>query len=123
MCMDSKEYKNLTSLWSVKRRNIIEDSIALIGNTHSFLAKKLRETLECESIEKPVEHTGGSESDYFAVLLSEKETQELIDVLFDLEAAAVPQGDGVGFEKEALQAREACRIASLVDEWNQINAD
>ena len=56
------------------------------------------------------------------ILLSEEEAQELIDLLFDLEAAAVPQGDGIGFEKEAMQAREASRIASLVNDWNKLNA-
>ena len=121
--MDSNEYKRRTSLWNIKRRNIIEDSLRLIEKENSLLAQKLKLTLENDPVDKPMGHIGGKESDYFEVNLSEDEMQELVDLLFELEAAVVPQGDGVGFGKEALQAREANRIASLVDEWNKINAD
>ena len=123
MCMENQEYKHVTSLWNVKRRNIIEDSLTLVEKENLLLATKLKETLESKPVDKPAGHTGDKESDYFEVLLNEDEMQELVDLLFELEAAVVPQGEGIGFEKEALQAREASRIASLVDEWNKLNAD
>ncbi len=122
MSMDSVEYKQITSLWNVKRRNVIEDSLALIRGESPDLAIKLESTLARSPVQKPSHHTGGKESDFFRVLVTESEMQDLIDLLFDLEAASVPQGDGIGFEKEARQAREASRIASIVDEWNKLNA-
>jgi hypothetical protein len=121
--MDSIEYKQITSLWNVKRRNIIEESLALIQGESPDLEKKLESTLASNPVQKPNEHDGGKESDFFRVLITESEMQDLIDLLFDLEAAAVPQGDGIGFEKEAMQSREASRIAGLVDEWNKLNAE
>lgn len=97
--------------------------MALIENESAGLHKKLKSALASAPIEKPVGYVGGEESDFFEVLLTEDEMQDLVDVLFDLEAAAVPQGDGLGFEKETIQAREASRIASLVDEWNKLNLE
>ena len=121
--MDNKEYKRITSLWNVKRRNIVQGSLALIKAVNSPLSHKLESTLRSAPVEKPESHTGGKESDYFEVQISEDEMQELVDTLFELEAEAVPQNEGIDFEKEAMQARDANRIASLVDEWNKINAD
>jgi len=119
--MNSKEYKQKTLLWNVKRRNIIEDSLSLIKTENTTLIDKLKSTLAGNPIQKPEHHIGGKETDYFEIPLNEDETQDLIDLLFELEAAAVPQGSGIGFEKEAFQAREASRIARLVDEWNKLN--
>ncbi len=121
--MDHKEYGRIISLWNVKRRNVIEDSLALIIGNNSDLAAKLKSTLASTPVQKPEKHTGGKDTDYFEVLLDKEETQELIDLLFSLEADAVPQGDGLGFENEAMQAREASRIAGLVNEWNKLNLE
>ena len=121
--MDSSEYKQIKEKWNVKCRNTIVDSMALIKDENAELHSKLENTLNSEPVKKPSEHSGGKETDYFEVQLTEDEMQELVDMLFDLEASAVPQGDGVGFENEALQAREASRIAALVDEWNKLNAE
>jgi len=111
MRMDSEEYKRITSLWNVKRRGIIDDSLSLIMGENSDLANKLKSTLASTPVQKPERHTGGKETDYIEVLLHEEETQEFIDLLFDLEGAAVPQGTDMGFENEAIQAREASRMA------------
>ena len=120
--MDNLEYKQAKQKWNVKRRSIISDTMQLIKGLNDSLYTKLQRSIEAPPIEKPPSHTGGIDSDFFVILLSEEEAQELIDLLFDLEAAAVPQGDGIGFEKEAMQAREASRIASLVNDWNKLNA-
>ena len=119
--MNSAEYKQEKNKWNVKSRNIIADSMVLIEGENKELCAKLEKSLACPPIEKPPSHTGGIESDLFEVLLTMAEIQELIELLFDLEAAAALQGEGLGFEQEALQARKACNIASLLDEWNKLN--
>ena len=43
--MDSEEYKRITSLWNVKQRGIIDDSLSLIMGENSDLANKLTSTL------------------------------------------------------------------------------
>ena len=121
--MDSEEYKQIKSKWNVKSRNIIVDTMVLIKSESSALYRKLEITLAGGSIAKPSGHTGNAETDFFEVKLTEEEVQGLIDLLFDLEAASVPQGGGLGFDKEAVQAREASRRASLVGEWNKLNAE
>jgi hypothetical protein len=121
--MNSEEYKRITNQWNVKRRNLIEDSLALVEKESEELAEMLRKTLVGVPIENPTLHTGDMDTDYFKVQMSEEEMQNLIDLLFELEAASVPKGDGVGFEKEAFQAGEASRIALLVNEWNKLNVD
>jgi hypothetical protein len=99
--MDSTEYKKAKDRWNVKSRKVISDSIALVEGQHEELCAKLKGTLDGSPIEKASSHTGGSESDFFEVLLTKDEMQDLIDLLFEMEAAAVPQGDGLGFEEEA----------------------
>jgi len=121
--MDSSEYKLKKSYWNVKSRKTISDSMALIKNECPEVYLAFEKTLANPPIERPLGHTGGKESDFFEVQLSEDEVQDLIDILFEHEAAAVPQGDGAGFENEAIQAREASRIAGLVDEWNKLNVE
>ena len=121
--MNSEEYKRITSLPKVKQRKIIEDSLALIMGKNSDLEDKLKSTLDSTPVQKPEKHTGDKETDYFEVLLNEEETQELIDLLFELEGTAAPKDNGIDFENEAMQASKASRIADLVDEWNKLNLE
>ncbi len=121
--MDCAEYKKKLSRWNVKRRNIIEDTLALLKGENVELYKKLLPILNDKPIEKPSKHAGGRDSDYFEITLSENDVQKIIDELFNLEACAVPTGTGIGFEEEAIQSREANRIARLVDEWNKLNTN
>jgi len=121
--MDGSAYKKKVSKWNVKRRNIIEDTLALLKGENSALYAKLLPVLDRKPIEKPPQHSGGNEADYFEINLSEDEVQEIIDELFNLEACAVSTGTGIGFEEEAIQSREASRIARLVDEWNKLNTN
>jgi len=121
--MDSQEYKQIQSRWNVKRRNVIVDTMVLIKSDSAGLYRKLEATLAGAPIEKPNGHKGSEETDYFEVQLTEEEMQDLVVLLFDLEAASVPQGNGLGFEEEAMQAREGSRIGGIVDEWNKLNAE
>ena len=110
--MNNEEYKQITSLWTVKRRNTIDDSLRLIMGKNSELAEKLKSTLASTPVQKPEKHAGGKETDYFEVLLNEEETQKLIDLLFELDGVAA---------NESTQTGEACRIAALVNVWNKLN--
>ena len=119
--MDNVEYKKKVSQWNVKRRNIIEETLALLKDENPSLYEVLLPVLDQQPIEKPPKHSGGKETDFFEIPFPKNKVQEIIDVLFDLEAAAVPDEASLDFEDIAKKSKEANRIAALVDEWNQLN--
>ncbi len=119
--MDNATYKKKVSQWNVKRRTIVEDTLALLKDKNPSLHEKLEPVLEQNPVEKPWKHSGGKETDFFEVHLSKDEVEEIVSELFDLEASAVPMDEGLGSEEAATQSREASRIASLVDDWNKLN--
>jgi len=121
--MNNTEYKKIVAHWSVKRRNIIEDTIELLKDENAILCSKLQGSIDSGPIEKPLHHDGGKELDFFKVLLSEDEVQETIDILFDLEALAVPGDSLLDKSEQVRRTKEAKRIVSLLDLWNVINLE
>ena len=113
--MDSKVYGKKAAEWNVKRRQILEATLTLIEPHSPELARILSEALSESPVPKPAKHGGGPESDFFEVRISKADAQRVVDLLFDMESAAVPLDDS--------DSREAGRIAALVDEWNRVNWD
>jgi hypothetical protein len=111
LSMEQGEYKVLQADPRVFRRGEIALTIRLVGDELPDVARAFTELLEGPALDKPLQHSGGVETDLFRVELSEAEAEDICGHLLSKEAAAAsPSG-----ETTAL----ASTIASLVDRWSR----
>ena len=107
--MDSAEYHKQCSSPASFRRKELEDTYEALKVAQSEKAKIIANALESSPIEKPRQHSGGQENDYFNVAVPELDAEAIIEVLGDLEAQSVSE--------EGHTTPLASHYASLLDRW------
>lgn len=110
-CQDSKTYKHEMGRSDVFHRTTIEETIAVLDHKQPELAQRIRIQLALPPIQKPGQHTGGSESDIFPLKLSRAEVDLIVEALGDAEVAALGP--------DYATTPEASRFVTLQGIWNQ----
>lgn len=107
--MDSAEYHKQCSSPSSFHRKELEDTYEAMKKAQSEKAKTIANALASKPIEKPKQHSGGQENDYFYVAIPEHDAEIIIEELGTLEAQSVsPEGHTTAL---------ASHYASLLDRW------
>lgn len=109
--MDSKTYKREMSGADVFHRGTLEETIAVLERKQADLAQRVRNQLERPPIQKPEQHTGGSDSDIFRVELFRAEVDLIVEALGEAEVGTLGP--------DYTTTPEASRFADLRDTWSR----
>ena len=113
--MNADEYKSLIRAKDVLDHTTLKETLDELVSKQEFeLAGAIKRILENNQIDKPVLHSKPQElsTAYYKVDLAAIDTEKIIGILFELEAAHV------GEDGETTPA--ASLYASLVDKWNRV---
>ncbi|MGV6827007.1 MAG: hypothetical protein ACWA5Q_08515 [bacterium] len=107
--MDSAGYHKQCSSPASFSRKQLEDTHKALQQAKSKKQKVISAVLETNPIEKPKQHRGGRETDYFEVTVSKSDAETIIQELGTLEAQYVSE--------EGLATPMTYHYASLLDRW------
>jgi hypothetical protein len=111
MTIDAPEYRLLQQSPRVFRRSELSSTCRLLGEAWPGISASISRILEGEPIAKPLQHTGGPDTDLFDVAVPLLEARQVCGHLLSREAAAVsPDGDTTAL---------ASTISSLLDRWTR----
>jgi|SRR5690606_3780705 len=110
--MNQSEYRELAKAANALCRSVIEETIDVVRPAHPRIANKLQTIIERGPIEKPEKHEGGKDTDFFRVVLQEREVEAIVEVFGDLEVANV--------SSEGKTTSLAAHYADLLDLWSEV---
>lgn len=108
--MDASEYHRQCQRPDAFPRDVLERCVHWLRDRDPKSANLLENALSSSPIQKPAEHQGGAESDYFLVRMDPASLDVLIHSLFEAEAEAA-----------AAESPAAGQIADLVDSWSRLH--
>ncbi|WP_036253685.1 hypothetical protein [Methylobacter sp. BBA5.1] len=107
--METRAYHEICSKPSSFSRQEIEQTLAALEKVESNKMGLISDTLKSKPAEKPAQHRGSKETDYFLVQITIEDAEKIVEALGTLEAQSVsPEGH---------TTREASYYASLLDRW------
>jgi hypothetical protein len=109
--MDRATFKQLISQADIFRRGTLTETIEVLERKHADLAARVRSQLERPPIQKPDQHTGGSETDIFRVELFRAEVDLIVNAMGVAEVSALGP--------DYTTTPEASRFVGLRDTWNR----
>ena len=107
--MDSTAYHEQCSSPASFSRKQLENTLEALQQAKSEKEELISAVLGSSPIEKPKQHIGGPETDYFEVSMSEFSAELIIEVLGTLEVQNV--------SPEGLTTPLASHYAGLLDRW------
>jgi len=110
--MNASEYHKMCQDPRALIRNTIEETLKAIPPDFEVLRNRVGQVLNGTPIEKPIEHRGGSDTDYYLVKLNDKEIFQIVEVLGEAEAGAVAENGST--------TQLASHYATLLNKWNAI---
>jgi hypothetical protein len=110
--MDATEYHKICQDPRALKRYTIEETLKVIPSDLVALRINIDQILSNSPIEKPTEHSGGPDTDYFFVNLSDDDIIQIVETLGDAEVGAVAENGST--------TQLASSYATLLDTWNAI---
>jgi hypothetical protein len=107
--MDENEYRRLCSQPDVMRRSDIRATISRLQPSCPDLATQLAAVLSSPPVPKPVEHTGGPDTDFLWLDLAEEDIEEIMIELGNLEASLAT---------DDAPSQQLSDAGTLLDRWN-----
>jgi hypothetical protein len=107
--MDENEYRRLCSQPDVMRRSDIRATVSRLQHSCPNLASRLAVVLSSPPVPKPVEHTGGPDTDFLWLDLAEGDIVEIMRELGNLEASLVI---------DDAPSQQLSDAGTLLDRWN-----
>jgi hypothetical protein len=108
--MDENEYRRLCSQPDVMRRSDVRATISRLQHRNPDLAARLARLLSSPPVPKPIEHSGGADTEFLWLDLAEADIDEIVTELVDFEASLTVD------EAPTQQLSEA---SALLDLWNE----
>lgn len=110
--MKDHEYRQLISRPDVMSRRDLEATARELRVEFPVLAARIDDILGGIPVLKPSAHSGGPETDFLYLQLTDAEIEAIYDIICDLEGLWAPSDDSDNTDRTKLN-----EIAALVDRW------